>query len=62
VIYPPARYRHSRVFRRRAVRLAEHRQPAHPQHLRQALCPWPVRDRAARPGAAAAGGGRPDAL
>jgi hypothetical protein len=35
--------------RRRAVRLAEHRQRAHPQHLRQARCPGPVLGRAARP-------------
>ena len=47
--------------RRPAVGLAEHRQRAYPQHLRQARCPGPILGRAARPGTAAAGRW-PDAL
>ncbi len=47
--------------RQRAVRLAEHRQHAHPQHLRQARCPGPLLGRAACAGTAAASG-RPYAL
>ena len=47
--------------RRAAVGLAEHRQRAYPQHLRQARCPGPILGRAAGPGAAAAGRW-PDAL
>ena len=41
--------------RRRAVCLAEHRQHAHPQHLRQARGPRPFLGRAARTGTAVAG-------
>ena len=47
--------------RPRPVRLAEHRQHAHPQHLRQARCPGPLLGGAARARTPAASG-RPHAL